>query len=88
MRTALMDRVAAMLGLPPVPMTVVGAPGDVAVMTSPDSLPGFRAIYAAAGVPFEIPKIPARVMFQVRSYRSSDTTPATSASTSVTCSSR
>lgn len=69
MRTALKDRVVAMLGRPPVRMAVVGAPGDVAVMTSPDSLPGFRAIYAAAGMPFEIPQIPARYMFQVPSYR-------------------
>lgn len=69
MRTALKDRVAAMLGLPPVRMAVVGAPDDVAVMTSPDSLSGFRAIYAAAGVPFEIPRIPARVMLQARNYR-------------------
>ncbi|ROS32134.1 hypothetical protein EDD35_7887 [Amycolatopsis thermoflava] len=69
MRVAVKDQVAAMLGRPPVRMAIVGAPGEVAVMTSPDSLVGFRAIYDAVGLPFEIPRIPARFMFQVPGYR-------------------
>ncbi|MGW3116708.1 alpha/beta hydrolase [Streptomyces sp. NPDC001107] len=69
MSAAVRDRVGAMLGRPPMRMAIVGAPGEMAVMTSPDSLVGFRAIYEAAGVPFEIPRIPARVMLQVPGYR-------------------
>jgi pimeloyl-ACP methyl ester carboxylesterase len=69
MRLALQDRVAAVFGRPPVRMAIVGAPGEVAVMTSPDSLTGFRAIYAAAGVPFEIPQIPARLFLRTPGYR-------------------
>ncbi|WP_307217187.1 alpha/beta hydrolase [Microbacterium sp. SORGH_AS_0888] len=68
-RLALRDRAAKLFGRRPVRVPVVGNPGDVAIMTAPGSFEGFRAIYEAAGVPFEIPEIPARVMLQVRNYR-------------------
>jgi dienelactone hydrolase len=69
MAAAVRDRTAALLGRPAVRVPIVGHPGELAVMSSPDSLPGLRAIYEAAGLPFEIPTIPARFMFQVPLYR-------------------
>ncbi|WNM31947.1 alpha/beta hydrolase [Streptomyces sp. Li-HN-5-11] len=69
MREAAKDRKAVNRGEPPVRIPVVGSPGEVAVMTSPDSVSGLRAILEASGEPFEIPEIPARFMFQVPAYR-------------------
>ncbi|WP_246204775.1 alpha/beta hydrolase [Streptomyces tailanensis] len=69
MREALKDRKAANRNEPPVRVPIVGLPGDLAVMTSPDSVSGLRAIFDASGEPFEIPEIPARFMFQVPVYR-------------------
>jgi fermentation-respiration switch protein FrsA (DUF1100 family) len=39
------DQWAAVCGRAPVPMAIVGAPGTVGAMTSPDALPGYRALY-------------------------------------------
>jgi dienelactone hydrolase len=40
----LRDLAAALRGRPPVPLAVVGPPGSVAVMSSPDAEPGYMAI--------------------------------------------
>lgn len=69
MREAVKDRVAAKRNEPPGRVPIVGAPGDLAVMTSPDSVSGLQAIFEASGEPFEIPEIPARIMFQAPVYR-------------------
>jgi pimeloyl-ACP methyl ester carboxylesterase len=69
MRRAFQDRGRARRGLPPVRVPIVGSPGDVAIMTSPDSVGGLKAIFEASNEPFEIPQIPARFMFQVPGYR-------------------
>lgn len=69
MREAVKDRKAANRNEPPVRVPIVGSPGDLAVMTSPDSVSGLRAIFEASGEPFEIPQIPARFMLQVPVYR-------------------
>jgi len=42
--TGLRDQLGSFLGQPPRMLPSVGAPGSVAVMTSPDAEPGFRAI--------------------------------------------
>ncbi|MFE9322487.1 alpha/beta hydrolase [Nocardia sp. NPDC052278] len=69
MRRAVSDLWAARRGHEPVRVGVVGAPGDLAIMTSPDSLPGFNAILAASGLDDWPDQVPARVMFQVPRYR-------------------
>jgi dienelactone hydrolase len=43
-REGLRDQLGALLGRPPRMLASVGAPGTLAVMTSPDAEPGFRAI--------------------------------------------
>ncbi|MHB8532557.1 MAG: alpha/beta hydrolase [Solirubrobacteraceae bacterium] len=42
--TGLRDALAALRGRPPVMLPVVGPPGSVAAMTTPDAEPGYRAI--------------------------------------------
>ncbi|WP_203337528.1 alpha/beta hydrolase [Nocardioides limicola] len=69
MLEAVKDRRTVKRKKPPVRVPVVGSPGDLAIMTSPDSMNGLRAIFDASGEPFEIPEIPARFMFQVPVYR-------------------
>jgi dienelactone hydrolase len=69
MLRAFKDVVEARRGHPSVRVPIVGAPGEVAIMSSPDSIDGLRAIHEASGVPFEIPQIPARFMFQIPGYR-------------------
>ncbi|HEV2770131.1 MAG TPA: alpha/beta fold hydrolase [Solirubrobacteraceae bacterium] len=41
---AMIDALGALTGRPPVRMPIVGPPGTLAAMTTPDALPGFRAI--------------------------------------------
>lgn len=69
-RRAFQDRRAARRGLPPVEVGIVGSPGDVAIMTAPDSLPGFDAlIKESAEIPDVWPhRVPARVMFSIPGY--------------------
>jgi dienelactone hydrolase len=53
------DLVAAVRGREPVHVAVVGAPGEVALMTAPDALPGYRALLDD-DTPF-VNEVPARV---------------------------
>ncbi|MEU6800837.1 alpha/beta hydrolase [Streptomyces neyagawaensis] len=69
MLEALKDWTAAKLGKPPVRIPIVGSPGELAIMSSPDSLSGYRAILEASGLPFTVPRIPARYVFQIPTYR-------------------
>jgi pimeloyl-ACP methyl ester carboxylesterase len=64
---ALRDQVAGALGRPPVHIPVLGRPGSVAALTSPDSEPGFRAMLKADSRWGE--EIAARVMLRVTAYR-------------------
>ncbi len=68
MGKAVQDVVAARLGRDPVRIEAIGRPGEVAVMTSPDALPGLRALLEASGVAHTEMAVPARVMFQVGTY--------------------
>jgi fermentation-respiration switch protein FrsA (DUF1100 family) len=61
----LRDVVAMMRGRPPVPVAVVGPPGSVAVMSSADAEPGYRAI---AG-PSWRNEVAARIMLVAGAYR-------------------
>jgi uncharacterized protein len=61
----LRDQLAALLGRPPVMAPVVGAPGTVAAMSSPDAEPGFRAV---AG-PTWRNEVAARIALSAGSYR-------------------
>jgi pimeloyl-ACP methyl ester carboxylesterase len=67
---AFQDRRAARIGLPPVEVGIVGMPGEVAIMTAPDSLPGFEVlIRESSEMPSDYPRaIPARVMFDIPGY--------------------
>jgi pimeloyl-ACP methyl ester carboxylesterase len=59
------DLVASLSGRPPVPIAVVGAPGGLGVMTTPDAEPGYLAI---AG-PSWRNEVAARAMLKVAAYR-------------------
>jgi len=59
------DLLAALAGRPPVMLPVVGAPGTLAAMSTPDAEPGFRAI---AG-PTWRNEVPARIALSMASYR-------------------
>lgn len=65
--TALRDQLGAWRGRPPVMIRPTGPPGSLAVMTSPDADPGFRAIVPAdsrwRG------EVAARIMLNVGRYR-------------------
>jgi alpha-beta hydrolase superfamily lysophospholipase len=69
MLEAFKDRMAAKRGKPAIRVPIVGSPGELAIMTSPDSLGGYQAILEASGQPFAVPEVPARIMFQVPVYR-------------------
>lgn len=62
---ALRDQLAALRGRPPVMAPVVGPPGTVAAMTSPDAEPGFRAI---AGATWRN-EVAARIALSAAGYR-------------------
>ena len=68
MRCAVQDSRAAKRGRDPVRVEVVGNPGDLAIMTAPDSMPGFNAILEASGISDWPSRVPARVMFQIPRY--------------------
>ncbi|MFI6958559.1 alpha/beta hydrolase [Nocardia sp. NPDC050408] len=68
MGRAVQDWCAARRGKEPVRVEVVGEPGEVAVMTAPDSKPGFDLLIADSGLTNWRSQVPARVMFQVPRY--------------------
>jgi pimeloyl-ACP methyl ester carboxylesterase len=59
------DLAASLSGRPPVPVAVVGPPGSLGVMTTPDAEPGYRAI---AG-PSWRNEVAARIMLKAAAYR-------------------
>jgi len=61
----LRDQLAALRGRPPVMLAVVGPPGSMAVMTTPDAQPGYEAI---AGEHMRN-EVAARIMLRAGSYR-------------------
>lgn len=63
----LRDQVGSMLGRPPRMLPAVGAPGTLAVMTSPDAVPGFAAIDPPGSTWRN--ETPARVALRVGTYR-------------------
>lgn len=63
----LRDQVGALLGRPPRMLPSVGAPGSVAVMTTPDAEPGFRAIDPPGSTWRN--EAPARIALRVGTYR-------------------
>lgn len=68
MGKAFKDVLHARRGQEPVRIDAMGRPGGVAVMTSPDALPGFKALLAASGLDRANIAVPARVMFEVATY--------------------
>jgi hypothetical protein len=68
MGKAFQDLLHARLGREPVRIDAMGRPGGLAVMTSPDALPGFKALLAASGLDRADIAVPARVMFEVATY--------------------
>ncbi|MBX7159839.1 MAG: alpha/beta hydrolase [Acidimicrobiia bacterium] len=64
---AVADSAAALVGLPPVLVPVVGSPGSVAVMTTPDALDGYRALVPDPDA-FD-DRVAARVVLRVPAYR-------------------
>jgi uncharacterized protein len=61
----LRDLAASLTGRPPVTVAVVGPPGSVAAMTTPDAEPGYRSI---AGSSWRN-EVAARIMLSTSSYR-------------------
>lgn len=72
-REALRDEIGARLGRPPHMIKSVGPPGSVAVMTSPDAEPGFRALIPP-GVTW-IDEAAARIGLRLARYRPGRTAP-------------
>lgn len=66
-REGLRDQIGALLGRPPHMIKSVGPPGSLAVMTTPDADPGFRAL-TPPGVTW-IDEAPARICLRVGLYR-------------------
>lgn len=66
----LRDRARGWRGRPPLEIPVVGAPGELAVLTSPDALPGYRAL-VPPGASWRN-AVAARVILQVPRYRPID----------------
>ncbi len=63
----LRDALHARLGLPPHEIPVVGPPGSLAVLTSPDSMPGYLALSPPGGLWRNA--VAARIVLQVQRYR-------------------
>jgi dienelactone hydrolase len=63
----LRDQIGALLGRPPYMLPAVGAPGTLAVMTSPDAVPGFTAIDPPDSTWRN--ETPARIALHVGTYR-------------------
>lgn len=61
----LRDQAAAMAGAGPVTLPIVGAPGELAAMSTPDALPGYTAITP----PDWVNRFCARVMLGLANYR-------------------
>ena len=59
------DQLAAFRGQPPVTLALVGPPGSVAAMTTPDAQPGYEAITG----PTWRNEVAARIMLRAGSYR-------------------
>jgi dienelactone hydrolase len=68
---ALRDLIAKWLGREPVRVKVAGEPGKAALMTSADSMPGYRALIAASGVSDleKHDRVPARIALQIPLHR-------------------
>jgi fermentation-respiration switch protein FrsA (DUF1100 family) len=66
-RLAIQDAVANLRGQPPVTVALVGPPGSAALMTSPDSEPGYRALLPP-GAPF-VNAVAARFLLHVGLHR-------------------
>jgi pimeloyl-ACP methyl ester carboxylesterase len=64
----LRDQIGALFGLAPHVVPAVGPPGSVAVMTTEDAEPGFRAMVPAAGSLWQN-KVSARIALRVGMYR-------------------
>ena len=64
LRDALQDR----LGRAPLRVPLAGAPGSVALMTTPDAVAGYESIMPDDPTGFE-PAVPARIALRLRSYR-------------------
>lgn len=69
MLKATADVVSAKRKRPAVRVPIVGRPGDLAVMTSPDAKIGFDLLVAESAIKIPEALVPARVMFQVPTYR-------------------
>src|SRR5207253_2186959 len=65
MAAGIRDEVAALRGGEPVRIAVVGPPGSVAAMTTPDAQPGYKAI---AGASWRN-EVAARIMLRAGGYR-------------------
>ena len=65
---ATMDVLARLLGRKPVRVPLVGKPGEVAILTTPDAAPGFDALLKASGVR-SVVDLPARIVFQLLRYQ-------------------
>src|SRR3954447_18244499 len=63
----LRDEVARLLGRPPYMLPVVGPPGTLAAMNSPDAEPGYRALFPPE-VPFRN-EVAARIALRIGMYR-------------------
>jgi hypothetical protein len=65
---ATLDLVGSWIGSEPVRVPLIGRPGDVAILTTPDAVPGFEAVMKAAGIDSMV-DLPARIVFQLLHYR-------------------
>jgi uncharacterized protein len=66
-RAGLRDEAARLLGRPPHILPVVGPPGSLAAMSSPDAEPGYRALFPP-GVHFRN-EVAARIALRIGTYR-------------------
>lgn len=66
---ALADQAAKVLGMEPVRVNTVGLPGEVALMTSADTTPGYLAMLKASGLETVPSHVPARIALQLVRYR-------------------
>lgn len=65
---AFRDLIRARRGRDPLRVALAGAPGTVAMMTTPDAVTGFQSILPADPVGFEA-AVPARILLQMRADR-------------------
>lgn len=62
------DELGRLLGTEPHRVPLVGDPGWVALLTTPDALPGYASILPADATGWE-PDVPARIVLRIGSYR-------------------